>query len=96
MHPAPEGTVAVPAVVALDAEAEWITREAFAVQDYFARENGVRVRGFGKADPTLVAEDDFEVGVVVEIPGDGVAVDVKIAFAGILVDDVFSDAEMER
>ena len=96
VHPAPEGAMAVAAVVTLDAEAEGIAGESVAVENDLARKNGVGMGRLRETDPPLVAEGGAEVGAVTKIPGEGMTIDEEVAPAGVFVDAVFGDATMKR
>ncbi len=95
MGPGPEIAMPVSAVMSLHAEPKRVAGQTSAIEDNLARKNRVGMRRPRETDPAFVAQRYAKRGTVVQIPGDGVPVDLQGAAAGILVDCIAAMSKMK-
>ena len=96
MRPGPEIAMPVSTVMSLHAEPEWVAAITPAIEDNLARKSRVGMRRPRETDPAFVAQRYAKRGMVVQIPGDGVSVDLQGAAAGILFDCIVAMSKTKR
>jgi hypothetical protein len=95
MGPSPKIAMPISAVVSLNSEPKRVAFKGLAIQRDLAEKKRVRMRCPRESNPTLVAQRDAKHGTIVQIPRDGVPLNLQCSPAGALADFVATDSEVE-
>ena len=95
MSPSPEFALPVSTVVSLNSETQRFPIEPLAIQGDLTGKYGVRMRGTGKSNPTLIAQRPPKGRTVLQIPGNRMPLNFQRALARSVIDMLIADLEVE-
>src|ERR1039458_3759419 len=95
MRPSPEVAMAITTVVSLHSEAQGITFKDPVIQHDLAGNKRIGMRRSRESNPTLVAHRDAKCRTVADVPGKRVPVNLQPSPAGVLVNFIDADSEVE-
>ena len=95
MCPTPELTMPIATVMPLHPKPQRITLKAAAIEGDLPRKKCVRMWRSREANPALAAQRDAKRGVKSQVPGNRVSLYFQRSSAGVLLNLIVSDSEME-
>src|ERR1035438_10214905 len=93
--PSPEVAMAVSTIVSLNSEPQRIPVKTAAIERDVPGKKRVGMRCSGESNPAFVAQRETKCGLILDIPGNRVAINFQRSAAGILADFVVADSKME-